>query len=268
MHGRVVCRGRHCGVLDLTQPVARICTGLASGRCSSCWSLACVVRFRLASDRRFRVTPLDVLVIFTAVIIPNLPGSIVDARRSGRKHRQARCADVRRGDAVCAPVRSLVASSERGRIGLLALCASAGSHDMPLSHDRQDAPIRSSANVAPPEAARSRRRHGGAPTTSIAVLNEEAVGCCARAVRRSSGGSGRLRRRRGAQGSLSGEGREATLRSATTRRPASSFATHCRSNRNDAHGALSSRTRRREAERIRARPSAHYLAAIDVRSET
>ncbi len=38
--------------------------------------LAIVVRFRLASDRRFRITPLDVLVIFLAVVIPNLPGSI------------------------------------------------------------------------------------------------------------------------------------------------------------------------------------------------
>lgn len=35
-----------------------------------------VVRFRLASDRRFRITPLDLLVIFVAIVVPNLPGSI------------------------------------------------------------------------------------------------------------------------------------------------------------------------------------------------
>lgn len=39
--------------------------------------LSIALRFRLASDRRFRITPLDVLVIFAAVVIPNLPGSIV-----------------------------------------------------------------------------------------------------------------------------------------------------------------------------------------------
>jgi UDP-GlcNAc:undecaprenyl-phosphate/decaprenyl-phosphate GlcNAc-1-phosphate transferase len=39
-------------------------------------ALAILVRFRLASDRRFRITPLDVLVIFIAIVVPNLPGSI------------------------------------------------------------------------------------------------------------------------------------------------------------------------------------------------
>lgn len=37
---------------------------------------AIVVRFRLSSDRRFRVTPLDVLVVFAAIAIPNLPGAL------------------------------------------------------------------------------------------------------------------------------------------------------------------------------------------------
>jgi UDP-GlcNAc:undecaprenyl-phosphate GlcNAc-1-phosphate transferase len=41
--------------------------------------VAVLVRFRLASDRRFRITPLDVLVIFVAIVIPNLPGSIATA---------------------------------------------------------------------------------------------------------------------------------------------------------------------------------------------
>lgn len=44
---------------------------------------AIVVRFRLASDRRFRVTTLDALVVFIAVAIPNLPGSIATATALG-----------------------------------------------------------------------------------------------------------------------------------------------------------------------------------------
>jgi UDP-GlcNAc:undecaprenyl-phosphate/decaprenyl-phosphate GlcNAc-1-phosphate transferase len=40
---------------------------------------AIMVRFRLASDRRFRVTTLDALVIFVAVVVPNLPGSIASS---------------------------------------------------------------------------------------------------------------------------------------------------------------------------------------------
>jgi UDP-GlcNAc:undecaprenyl-phosphate GlcNAc-1-phosphate transferase len=39
-------------------------------------ALAVIVRFRLSSDRSFRTTTLDVLVIFIAVAVPNLPGSI------------------------------------------------------------------------------------------------------------------------------------------------------------------------------------------------
>lgn len=45
--------------------------------------IAIVIRFRLASDRRFRVTPLDILVIFIAVAVPNLPGSIISAAAMG-----------------------------------------------------------------------------------------------------------------------------------------------------------------------------------------
>lgn len=44
---------------------------------------AIVIRFRLASDRRFRVTPLDILVIFIAVAVPNLPGSVISAATVG-----------------------------------------------------------------------------------------------------------------------------------------------------------------------------------------
>lgn len=38
--------------------------------------IAIVIRFRLAGDRRFRVTTLDVLVIFAAIAVPNLPGAV------------------------------------------------------------------------------------------------------------------------------------------------------------------------------------------------
>lgn len=45
--------------------------------------VAIVIRFRLASDRRFRVTPLDILVIFIALAVPNLPGSVISAATVG-----------------------------------------------------------------------------------------------------------------------------------------------------------------------------------------
>jgi UDP-GlcNAc:undecaprenyl-phosphate/decaprenyl-phosphate GlcNAc-1-phosphate transferase len=45
--------------------------------------IAIVIRFRLASDRRFRVTPLDILVIFIAAAVPNLPGSVVSSATVG-----------------------------------------------------------------------------------------------------------------------------------------------------------------------------------------
>jgi UDP-GlcNAc:undecaprenyl-phosphate GlcNAc-1-phosphate transferase len=44
---------------------------------------AIVVRFRLASHRRFRMTTLDALVIFIAVVVPNLPGSIASSGTLG-----------------------------------------------------------------------------------------------------------------------------------------------------------------------------------------
>lgn len=39
-------------------------------------ALGVIVRFRLSSDRSFRITTLDMLVIFIALAVPNLPGSI------------------------------------------------------------------------------------------------------------------------------------------------------------------------------------------------
>ena len=37
-------------------------------------TLAVVLRLRLSRERRFEVTPLDLLVIFVALALPNLPG--------------------------------------------------------------------------------------------------------------------------------------------------------------------------------------------------
>lgn len=39
-------------------------------------ALATAVQLRLANDRRFRVTPLDLLVVFIALIVPSIPGVI------------------------------------------------------------------------------------------------------------------------------------------------------------------------------------------------
>jgi len=45
--------------------------------------LAIVLRFRFASSRRFKLTPLDVLVVFAAIAVPNLPGSIAASATLG-----------------------------------------------------------------------------------------------------------------------------------------------------------------------------------------
>jgi hypothetical protein len=46
-------------------------------------ALAVAVRMRLSLDRRFVVTPLDVLVVIAALAIPNLPDSIASSRALG-----------------------------------------------------------------------------------------------------------------------------------------------------------------------------------------
>src|SRR5262249_46003598 len=38
-------------------------------------AIAIVLRFRFSQDRRFKVTPLDVLIVCSALIVPNLPDS-------------------------------------------------------------------------------------------------------------------------------------------------------------------------------------------------
>jgi UDP-GlcNAc:undecaprenyl-phosphate/decaprenyl-phosphate GlcNAc-1-phosphate transferase len=39
-------------------------------------AVATAIRLRLMNDRRFELTPLDILVVFMALVVPNLPGSL------------------------------------------------------------------------------------------------------------------------------------------------------------------------------------------------
>jgi UDP-GlcNAc:undecaprenyl-phosphate GlcNAc-1-phosphate transferase len=39
-------------------------------------AVAAAIRLRLLNDRGFEVTPLDILVVFMALVVPNLPGSL------------------------------------------------------------------------------------------------------------------------------------------------------------------------------------------------
>jgi UDP-GlcNAc:undecaprenyl-phosphate GlcNAc-1-phosphate transferase len=47
-----------------------------------CWvavsvaAVATAIRLRLLNDRRFQVTPLDLIVVFMALVVPNLPGTL------------------------------------------------------------------------------------------------------------------------------------------------------------------------------------------------
>ena len=45
--------------------------------------LALAIRLYLSADRRFRMTPLDVLVLLVAVALPNLPGSVLSTYAAG-----------------------------------------------------------------------------------------------------------------------------------------------------------------------------------------
>jgi uncharacterized membrane protein len=39
-------------------------------------ALATAIRLRLFNDRRFELTPLDLIVLFMALVVPNLPGTL------------------------------------------------------------------------------------------------------------------------------------------------------------------------------------------------
>ncbi len=48
-----------------------------------CLALTIAVRIYLSMDRRFRVTPLDMLVLVVAIALPNLPGSVISVYAAG-----------------------------------------------------------------------------------------------------------------------------------------------------------------------------------------
>jgi len=39
-------------------------------------AVSTAVRLRLHNDRRFQLTPLDLIVLFMALVVPNLPGTL------------------------------------------------------------------------------------------------------------------------------------------------------------------------------------------------
>jgi UDP-GlcNAc:undecaprenyl-phosphate/decaprenyl-phosphate GlcNAc-1-phosphate transferase len=55
-------------------PASRIMTILTWGAISIA-ALATAIRLRLRNDRRFQLTPLDLIVLFMALVVPNLPGT-------------------------------------------------------------------------------------------------------------------------------------------------------------------------------------------------
>lgn len=48
----------------------------AAWMCIGMAALATALRLRLLNDRRFQITPLDLIVLFMALVVPNLPGSL------------------------------------------------------------------------------------------------------------------------------------------------------------------------------------------------
>jgi UDP-GlcNAc:undecaprenyl-phosphate/decaprenyl-phosphate GlcNAc-1-phosphate transferase len=60
--------------LDHTDPNLPKLFGFAKLAIFPVLALAVAIRFRLSRERRFEVTPLDLLVIFVALTLPNLPG--------------------------------------------------------------------------------------------------------------------------------------------------------------------------------------------------
>ena len=63
-------------------------------------ALAVAIRLRLSRERRFEVTPLDLLVIFVALALPNLPGLQRCAEQPRAERGQAGGAVLRARDAV------------------------------------------------------------------------------------------------------------------------------------------------------------------------
>ncbi len=62
--------------LDQTAPSKSELTSNISWTLLAVTGIAALARFWISSNRRFEVTSLDVLVLFIAVVLPNLPGSV------------------------------------------------------------------------------------------------------------------------------------------------------------------------------------------------
>jgi hypothetical protein len=50
--------------------------GTRRGLRSSVAAVATAIRLRLQNDRRFQLTPLDLIVLFMALVVPSLPGTL------------------------------------------------------------------------------------------------------------------------------------------------------------------------------------------------
>jgi UDP-GlcNAc:undecaprenyl-phosphate GlcNAc-1-phosphate transferase len=68
--------------LDATTPSRALPTGIEV-LATFLMAGTVMLYFRMTTVRRFRLTPLDFLVVFVALVLPNLPGSIVAPRDLG-----------------------------------------------------------------------------------------------------------------------------------------------------------------------------------------
>jgi len=62
--------------LDVSQAHPDPLLSWARWACIAVAGLATAIRLRLLNDRRFQVTPLDLIILFMALVVPNLPGSL------------------------------------------------------------------------------------------------------------------------------------------------------------------------------------------------
>jgi UDP-GlcNAc:undecaprenyl-phosphate GlcNAc-1-phosphate transferase len=60
--------------LDHFEPTKMAASNLAKWVLFPVLTVAVLVRLRFWRERRFEVTPMDVLVVFLALVVPNLPG--------------------------------------------------------------------------------------------------------------------------------------------------------------------------------------------------
>ena len=103
--------------LDHVEPDSRRCSMVAKAVLFPLLIAAVVLRLRLTRERRFEITPLDLLVIFVALALPNLPGLRRRAEQPRAERGEAGRAVLRGRDAV-EPFAGGRASCCGGRGGL------------------------------------------------------------------------------------------------------------------------------------------------------